>query len=43
MLSIFPTTACFGLPTGMAMSIALLAALTLLPKLILLTKPFGAG
>ena len=42
-LSNFLPTIYFGLLTGLAMSIALLAALTLLPKLILLTKPFGAG
>ena len=40
-LSNFLPTIYFGLLTGLAMSIALLAALTLLPKLILLTKPFG--
>ena len=40
-LSNFLPTVYFGLLTGLAMSIALLAALTLLPKLILLTKPFG--
>ena len=42
-LSNFMPTIYFGLLTGLAMAIALLAALTLLPKLILLTKPFGAG
>ena len=42
-LSNFLPTIYFGLLTGLAMSIALLAALTLLPKLILLTRPFGAG
>jgi hypothetical protein len=31
----------FGLLTAMAMLIALLAALTLLPQLIILFKPFG--
>ena len=31
----------FGLLTGLAMFIALLAALTLLPKMLLLGKPFG--
>ncbi len=41
MLSNFMPTIYFGLLTGLAMAIALLAALTLLPKLILLTKPFG--
>ena len=42
-LSNFLPTIYFGLLTGLAMSIALLAALTLLPKLILLTRPFGEG
>ena len=42
-LSNFLPTIYFGLLTGLAMSIALLAALTLLPKLILLTRPFAAG
>jgi len=42
-LSNFLPTIYFGLLTGLAMTIALLAALTLLPKLILVTKPFGAG
>ena len=42
-LSNFLPTIYFGLLTGLAMGIALLGALTLLPKLILLTKPFGAG
>ena len=42
-LSNFLPTIYFGLLTGLAMAIALLAALTLLPKLILLTRPFGAG
>ena len=42
-LSNFLPTIYFGLLTGLAMAIALLAALTLLPKLILVTKPFGAG
>ena len=42
-LSNFLPTIYFGLLTGLAMSIALLAALTLLPKLILLTRPFGTG
>jgi len=40
-LSNFIPTITFGLFTGLAMVIALLAALTLLPKLIILTKPFG--
>lgn len=38
--SFIPTIA-FGLLTGLAMVIALLAALTLLPQLIVLVKPFG--
>ena len=42
-LSNFLPTIYFGLLTGLAMSIALLAVLTLLPKLILVTKPFGTG
>ena len=42
-LSNFLPTIYFGLLTGLAMAIALLAALTLLPKLILLTRPFGAA
>lgn len=32
----------FGVLTGVAMTVALLAALTLLPRLILLFKPFGS-
>ena len=31
----------FGLLTGLAMAMALIAALTLLPRLIILFKPFG--
>ncbi len=31
----------FGLLTGLAMLIALLAALTLLPQMLILVKPFG--
>ncbi|MBL6971744.1 MAG: hypothetical protein ISR63_06420, partial [Desulfobacterales bacterium] len=31
----------FGLLTGLAMLIALIAALTLLPQLIVVFKPFG--
>ena len=42
-LSNFLPTIYFGLLTGLAMAIALLAALTLLAKLILLTRPFGPG
>jgi len=41
MMSNFIPTIYFGLFTGFAMLAALLAALTLLPKLILLVKPFG--
>jgi uncharacterized protein len=41
-LSNFIPTILFGVLTAMAMCIALLAALTLLPKLILLWKPFPA-
>lgn len=40
-LSNFIPTIYFGLLTALAMFIALLAALTLLPKLILIWKPFG--
>ena len=39
-LSNFFPTIYFGVLTGLAMLVALLAALTLLPKLILVTKPF---
>ncbi len=39
-LSNFIPTIYFGLFTALAMSVALLAALTLLPKLILIWKPF---
>ena len=39
-LSNFIPTIYFGLLTALAMAVALLAALTLLPKLILLWKPF---
>lgn len=42
-LSSFVPTITFGLLTGLAMAIAFLASLTLLPKLILLWKPFGVG
>jgi hypothetical protein len=42
-LSNFWPTIYFGLFTGLAMLIALLAALTLLPELIVWIKPFGAG
>ena len=40
-LSNFIPSIYFGLLTGLAMSAALLGSMTLLPKLILLTKPFG--
>jgi predicted RND superfamily exporter protein len=41
MMSNFVPTIIFGLLTGMAMLIAFLAALTVLPKMILLWKPFS--
>ncbi len=41
MLSNFIPSILFGLLTTVAMTIAILAALTLMPKLILLWKPFG--
>jgi predicted RND superfamily exporter protein len=40
-LSNFIPSIYFGLLTALAMSIALLAALTLLPQLIIIFKPFG--
>ena len=40
-LSNFIPSIYFGLLTGMAMFIALFAALTLLPQLIKVIKPFG--
>jgi len=40
-LSNFKPTVYFGLLTGLTMFIALLAALTLLPQLLILIKPFG--
>ncbi len=40
-LSNFIPSMIFGLMTGLAMFIALIAALTLLPRLIIITKPFG--
>jgi predicted RND superfamily exporter protein len=40
-LSNFIPTIYFGLLTGLALSIALIAALTLLPQLIIVFKPFG--
>ena len=39
----FWPTIYFGLFTGLAMFIALIAALTLLPQLLVLFKPFGPG
>lgn len=42
-LSNFIPTIYFGVFTGFAMLMALLGALTLLPRLIVLVKPFGAG
>jgi hypothetical protein len=41
MISNFIPSIYFGLLTGLAMLIALLAALTLLPQLIILLRPFG--
>ncbi len=40
-LSNFVPSVYFGLLTGLAMFIALLAALTLLPQMLILAKPFG--
>jgi predicted RND superfamily exporter protein len=40
-LSNFIPSIYFGLLTGMAMLIALIAALTLLPQMLIMTKPFG--
>jgi predicted RND superfamily exporter protein len=40
-LSNFIPSVYFGLLTALAMLVALLASLTLLPRLILLLKPFG--
>ncbi|MBT4815606.1 MAG: MMPL family transporter, partial [Lentisphaerae bacterium] len=40
-MSNFIPSVLFGLLTGLAMAMALLAALALLPKLILLVRPFG--
>ncbi len=40
-LSNFLPTVYFGVLTGLAMGVALLAALTLLPRLILVWRPFG--
>jgi hypothetical protein len=41
-LSNFIPSIYFGLLTGLAMLIALIAALTLLPQLLVIFKPFGA-
>jgi hypothetical protein len=40
-ISNFIPTILFGLLTGLAMLIALIAALSLLPRLIIVFKPFG--
>ncbi|MBT8365517.1 MAG: MMPL family transporter, partial [Deltaproteobacteria bacterium] len=40
-LSNFLPSIYFGLLTGLAMFIALIASLTLLPQLLVVTKPFG--
>jgi hypothetical protein len=40
-LSNFIPSVYFGLLIGLAMLIALLAALTLLPRMLILVKPFG--
>ena len=40
-LSNFIPSIYFGLLTGLAMFIALIAALTLLPQLLIMTQPFG--
>ena len=42
-LSNFIPSIYFGLLTGLAMTAALLGSMTLLPKLILIAKPLGAG
>ncbi|MHC5076137.1 MAG: MMPL family transporter, partial [Planctomycetota bacterium] len=42
-MSNFIPTIYFGLLTGLAMLIALIAALTLLPEMLILVKPFGKG
>ncbi len=42
-LSNFIPTIYFGIFTGMAMLLAMISVLTLLPKLILIIKPFGNG
>jgi len=40
-LSNFIPTIYFGIFTGIAMLLAMISVLTLLPKLILIVKPFG--
>ena len=42
-LSNFIPTIYFGIFTGIAMLLAMISVLTLLPKLILTVKPFGNG
>ncbi len=42
-LSNFIPSILFGLLTGLAMAMALISSLTLLPKLIIMLKPFGPG
>ncbi|EAR10125.1 efflux RND transporter permease subunit [Reinekea blandensis] len=42
-MSNFKPTIYFGLLTALAMTVALLGSLTLLPRLILLTRPFAKG
>ncbi len=42
-LSNFIPTIYFGVFTGMAMLLAMISVLTLLPKLILIFKPFGTN
>jgi hypothetical protein len=42
-LSNFLPTIYFGLLTGLAMLIALIASLTLLPQLLIVFRPFGVG
>jgi predicted RND superfamily exporter protein len=43
MLSEFIPSIYFGLLTAFAMLMAVIGSLTLLPKLILMLKPFGPG
>ena len=42
-LSNFVPTVCFGLLTGLSMLIALVADLTFLPRMLILTRTFGKG